>query len=102
MIARPQNDELLVIVGPTASGKSALAMDLAERFDAEIVGADSVQIYQHFDIGSGKPSPVDRARVPHHLVDEIEPLAHFDAAMFTQRAEDAIASIRAAGRVPIV
>jgi tRNA dimethylallyltransferase len=99
---RPQGDELLVIVGPTASGKSALAMALGARFDGEIIGADSVQIYRGFDIGSGKPSAAERALVPHHLVDDTDPLEPIDAGRFATRAEAAIAEVRARGRLPIV
>lgn len=98
----PAPDELLVVVGPTASGKSDLALQLAERLGGEIVGADSVQIYRHFDIGSGKPSPADRARIPHHLVDLVEPDEPIDAAKYVALADAAIAAIRARGCVPIV
>jgi tRNA dimethylallyltransferase len=98
----PDADELLVVVGPTASGKSALAMSLAGRFDGEIIGADSVQIYRHFDVGSGKPSVDERARVAHHLVDAVDPLDHLDAADWAERAARAVADIRARGRTPIV
>ncbi len=97
-----ERDELLVVVGPTASGKSALAMALAARLDGEIVGADSVQIYRHFDLGSGKPSPEDVAQIPHHLVDAIDPCEPFDAARFVTLAELAIADVRSRGKTPIV
>jgi len=95
-------DELLVVVGPTASGKSELAMRLAEQCNGEIVSVDSVQIYRHFDLGSGKPTAAEQARVRHHLVDIADPMDHFDAAMFSERADDAIADIRKRGRRPIV
>lgn len=101
-IAPPEEDELLVVVGPTASGKTDLAIELAELHRGEIVGADSVQIYRHFDAGSGKPTADERARVRHHLVDSLDPLDHLDAAGFVARADDAIAEIRARGRTPIV
>lgn len=101
-VSPPDDDELLVVVGPTASGKSALAMALCERFDGELVGADSVQIYRHFDIGSGKPSVSDRERVPHHLVDVAEPDDPYDAARYVAVADVAIADIRARGRVPVI
>lgn len=93
---------LLCVVGPTAGGKSALAMHLASRLGGELVGADSVHIYRGFDVGSGKPSLDDRARVPHHLIDVAEPDAPFDAARFVALADRAIAEVRARGRVPIV
>lgn len=95
-------DELLAVVGPTGSGKSALAMALAERVGGEIVSADSVQIVRGFDIGSAKPSVEERARVAHHLVDAVDPLDDIDAARFAELADAAIADVRARGRVPIV
>lgn len=101
-IEAPLDDELLVVVGPTASGKTELALRLCERFGGEIIGADSVQIYRGFDIGSGKPSPEERGRARHHLVDVLDALENVDAQRFAELAEQAIADIRARGRVPIV
>lgn len=101
-VAPPEAGELLVVVGPTASGKTELAIRLCERFGGEIVSADSVQIYRRFDIGSGKPSAEEIARAPHHLVGAIDPLEEMDAARFAKRADEAIADIRARGRVPVV
>jgi tRNA dimethylallyltransferase len=101
-VERPPPEELLVIVGPTASGKTDLAIELAEGFGGEVVGADSVQIYRAFDIGSGKPTAAERARAPHHLVDLFDPLDTIDAQRYAELATGAIASIRARGRVPIV
>ena len=101
-LAPPQGDELIVIVGPTASGKTDLALELAERWNGEILSADSVQIYRGFDIGSGKPSAEERARAPHHLVDALGPLDPIDAAAFASMAERALGDIRSRGRVPIV
>lgn len=98
----PQADELLVVVGPTASGKSDLALWLAERFAGEIVSADSVQIYRRFDIGSAKPNAAERARVAHHLIDVFDPHEHVDAGVYASLAEAAIADIRARGKQPIV
>src|SRR5580693_9597901 len=101
-IAGSSPGELLAIVGPTATGKTALAVALAERLGGEIVGADSVQIYRGFDIGSGKPTDQDFERAPHHLVSAIDPLEHVDAAAWAVRAAEAIAGVRARGRLPIV
>ena len=101
-IPPPGDGDLLVVVGPTASGKTELAIQLAERFGGEVVGADSVQIYRGFDIGSGKPTAEERRRAPHHLVDVADPLDPFDAQHFADLAEQAIADIRARGRVPVV
>lgn len=98
----PSTDELVVIVGPTASGKTELAIDLARRWGGEIVSADSVQIVRGFDVGSGKPSAAERLAAPHHLLDAVDPLDPMDAARFAALGEEAIADIRARGRVPIV
>ena len=106
-IAREDPQALLVVVGPTASGKTGLAVALAEQLVGpggcgEIVSADSVQIYRGFDVGSGKPSPEENARAPHHLVSAIEPLEPMDAASWAALASRAIDDVRARGRVPIV
>ncbi len=101
-IAPPARGELVVVVGPTATGKTALAVALAERLGGEIVSADSVQIYEHFDLGSGKPTAAELARAPHHLVSTIGPLAPMDAGRWVQMADAAIGDITARGRVPIV
>lgn len=101
-IERPGDGELLVVVGPTASGKTELALRLAEAHGGEIVGADSVQIYRGFDIGSGKPTAEERARAPHHLIDFADPLEPIEAQRFADLAEEAIVAIRARGKVPIV
>lgn len=98
----PRPERLLSVVGPTASGKTELAMDLAERIGGEIVSADSVQIYTHFDVGSGKPSPEEQARVRHHLISAISPHEAIDAVQYASMAEAAIADVRARGRVPIL
>ena len=93
---------MLAVVGPTASGKTELAIRLAERLGGEIVSADSVQIYRGFDVGSGKPTPEESARAPHHLVGRLDPLEQVDAAAFAEMASAAIAGVRARGKVPIV
>ena len=94
--------KLLAIVGPTASGKTDLAMGVAERVSGEIISADSIQIYRGFDIGSGKVTIAERARVPHHLIDIREPDDPIDAATFASLAEAAIADVRARGKIPIL
>jgi tRNA dimethylallyltransferase len=93
---------LLVVVGPTASGKTELAVRLAEERDGEIVSADSVQVYRRFDLGSGKPSAEERSRAPHHLIDVCEPDQPLDAAGWAALTARAIDDIRARGREPIV
>jgi tRNA dimethylallyltransferase len=97
-----ETDDLLAIVGPTASGKTALALALADRLGGEVVSADSVQIYRAFDAGSGKPTAEELLRVPHHLVSAIDPFDPIDAAAWAELASGTIAKIRARGRVPIV
>jgi tRNA dimethylallyltransferase len=93
---------LWAVVGPTASGKSELAVSLAERIGGEIVSADSVQVYRRFDIGTGKPSADERRRAPHHLVDIVDPLQPIDAARWAELAAKAIDEVRSRGREPIV
>ena len=82
--------KLLVIVGPTGVGKSALAMRLAREFDGEIIGADSRQVYRHMSIGTARPSDADRAEIPHHLVDSIEPDERYSLALFLRDAKRSI------------
>jgi tRNA dimethylallyltransferase len=93
---------LLVITGPTASGKTALAIELARLLSGELIGADSVQVYRGFDIGSGKPCPAELAGVPHHLLDVRDADQPLDAAEFAALADQAISEVRARGHVPIV
>ncbi|WP_242344023.1 tRNA (adenosine(37)-N6)-dimethylallyltransferase MiaA [Anaeromyxobacter terrae] len=93
---------LLVIAGPTASGKTALAVALARRLDGEIVNADSQQVYRGLDVGTAKPTPAERAAVPHHLLDVVDAGEGMDAARFAALADAAIADIAARGRLPIV
>jgi tRNA dimethylallyltransferase len=93
---------LAVILGPTASGKSALAVAVAQRFSGEIVSCDSVAVYRHFDIGTAKPSSEQRAAVPQHLIDIAEPEAPFTAGEYSRQARAAIGEIAARGKLPIV
>jgi tRNA dimethylallyltransferase len=92
----------ILLMGPTASGKSALALELAQRLDGEIVSVDSAQVYRGMDIGTAKPDVATRARVPHHLVDIVDPTDAYSAARFAHDAGNAIAGIRARDRVAIV
>jgi len=101
-VAQACGADVLTVVGPTASGKTALAVAIAERVGGEIVSADSVQIYRGFDAGSGKPTAEETARAPHHMVSTLDPMDHVDAAAWADRAAAAIADIRARGRVPIL
>ncbi|HVV25434.1 MAG TPA: tRNA (adenosine(37)-N6)-dimethylallyltransferase MiaA [Candidatus Saccharimonadales bacterium] len=93
---------LLVIVGETASGKSALALRLAERFDGELICADSWTARREVNIGTAKPSAAERAAVPHHLLDVVGPCEDFTAAVFKELAQAAIEDIAARGKLPIM
>jgi len=93
---------LIIIAGPTATGKSALAMELAESLDGEIVSADSMQVYRRMDIGTAKPSPAELARIKHHMIDVVEPDNDFNAAIFHNMATKAIADVHDRGKVPIL
>jgi len=93
---------VLVICGPTASGKSELALGLARRLDGEIVNADSMQVYRGMDIGTAKPSTQQRAEIPHHLIDVADPDHPFSAADFAEAADRAIRDIDSRGKRTIV
>jgi tRNA dimethylallyltransferase len=92
----------VLLMGPTASGKSALAIALARRLGAEIVSVDSAQVYRGMDIGTAKPDAAARVLVPHHLIDVIDPTEAYSAARFRAEAIAAIAGVRARGAVPLV
>lgn len=93
---------LIVLVGPTAVGKTAVAIELAERLGGEIVSADSRLFYRGMDIGTAKPSLAERRRVPHHLIDVAEPWEVWSLAVFQQQAWQAIADIHRRGRLPLL
>ena len=93
---------LLVIAGPTATGKTDLALQLALRVGGEVVGADSRQVYRHMEIGTARPTPAQRALVPHHLIDLAEPDQPFSLADYVALARSAIAAIAARGRLPLL
>lgn len=93
---------LVVIVGPTAVGKTEISIQLAERMNGEIVSADSRLFYRGMDIGTAKPTPEERARVPHHLVDVADPRETWSLALFQKAAAEAIAAIHARGRTPFL
>ena len=93
---------LVVILGPTASGKTALSLALAERFGGEIVNCDSVAMYREFDIGTAKPTAEEQARVPHHLFDCAEPTASMTAGEYARLGRETLSDIRSRGRLPIV
>ena len=94
--------DLLAVVGPTAAGKTALGVALAERLGGEVVSADAYAVYRGMDIGTAKPTAAERRRVPHHLVDVADPHERYSAGAFVRDADAAIAAIRGRGRLPVV
>lgn len=94
--------DAVLLLGPTASGKSALAMQIAEKIPLEIVSVDSAQVYRGLDVGTAKPSAADRAAVPHHLIDIRDPADPYSAAQFVQDATVAIRQIRGRGKLPLL
>ena len=95
-------DRLIAIVGPTAAGKTELAMKLARHLPVEIVGADSRQVYRHMDIGTAKPSPEERSQVPHHLVDIIDPDDVFNLYQYIYKVKQAFEIVKSRNSVPIL
>lgn len=93
---------LVTIVGETASGKSALALELAQKFNGELICADSWTVYRGFDVGTAKPSAEERALMPHHLLDVADPAVGFNAVEFQRLAKEAIANVTSRGRLPIL
>ena len=98
----PADAPLVAVVGPTASGKSALALRLARALGGEIVSCDSQQVYRGLDIGTAKATPGERRELPHHLLDVVEPDEPFSAADYSRLARAALAQIRGRGRLPVV
>jgi tRNA dimethylallyltransferase len=93
---------LVVVLGPTGSGKTALSLALAERFRGEIVNCDSVAMYREFEIGTAKPTIAERTRIPHHLLDFVEPSGYITAGEYARRARAVLRQIKARGALPIV
>ncbi len=94
--------KIVIVAGPTASGKTEIGLILAERFHGEIVSADSVQIYRHMDIGSAKPTPAERARAVHHMIDIRNPDEEFSTGDYVREARECIKQITSRGRLPII
>jgi tRNA dimethylallyltransferase len=101
-LVEPHRPLLVVILGPTGSGKTALSVALAQQFDGEIISCDSVAVYQGLEIGSAKPSAEQRKQVPHHLLDVVTPDAFYTAGDYSRAARAALATIAARGKLPII
>jgi len=101
-VASPPDPLLVVVLGPTASGKTALSLALAERYQGEIVNCDSVAMYRGVDIGTAKPTAAERARAPHHLIDCVEPSGYMTAGEYARQARQVIEKIKTRGNLPIV
>jgi tRNA dimethylallyltransferase len=93
---------LVVVVGPTASGKTTLSLAMAERFDGEIVNCDSVAMYREFEVGTAKPTAAERLRAPHHLLDFVAPTEYITAGQYARQARQVIKEIDCRGHLPIV
>lgn len=93
---------IILLAGPTAAGKTSLALDLAEALGTEIVNADSMQVYRHMDIGAAKPTIEERSRVRHHLLDAADPDEDFDAARYLELARPAVDDLHRQGKIPLV
>lgn len=101
-LRNPIKPKIITILGPTASGKSALAVKLARKFNGEVVSADSRQVYRGMDIGTGKITKNEMAGIPHHLLDVVSPKTVFDVARYQRKAHKAIKDILKRGKLPIV
>jgi len=97
-----QPDQVIILMGPTASGKTALALELAQQIPVEIISVDSALVYRDMDIGSAKPSRTEQMRCPHHLIDIISPQESYSAAQFCQDAERLIDEIHQRGHIPLL
>jgi len=97
-----QNHVLLVLCGPTAVGKTELSLQIAERFSCEIIGVDSMQIYRHMDIGTAKPTAAERSRIPHYLIDIVDPDKDYTLGTFIRDAEKAIKDVYSHKKIPLL
>ncbi|BCO09080.1 tRNA dimethylallyltransferase [Desulfolithobacter dissulfuricans] len=102
MTPLPINEPVLVLIGPTAIGKTDLSLEIADRFGCEIISMDSMQVYRYMDIGTAKVSAAEMARVTHHLIDIINPDEQYDAARFVHDALEAVDRIRSRNRIPLL
>ncbi len=95
-------EPLTILVGPTAVGKTAISIPVAQALQAEVLNVDSRQLYRHMQIGTAKPTPAERAQVRHHLLDLLDPDQTINAAVFVRAAEDALQAVRAQGKQPLI
>lgn len=95
-------NQLIVVAGPTASGKTSLSIQLAKQLNTEIISADSMQIYRYMDVGSAKPTAEEMDGVVHHLIDEVSPFEEFSVKQYTDLAKKAIEEIQSKGKIPII
>ena len=95
-------NKVIVIIGPTAVGKTALSIDLAKKLNSEIISGDSMLIYKGFDIGTAKPSVAEQAGIKHHLIDVLEPNSSFSVTEFKERAAELVDNINARGKIPVI
>ena len=102
MIANSEGPRLIIVLGPTAAGKTAAAIHLAKQWNGEIVSSDSMQVYRFMDIGTAKPTPAEQSQIPHHLIDIVNPDETFNAACFMERARAVIAELHKKGKRIIV
>jgi tRNA dimethylallyltransferase len=101
-VSAPTTDRIRVIVGPTGAGKSALALELCERFDGAIVSADSRQVYRGFDVGTAKPSDDERRRIPHRGIDVVDPTERYSAAAWADGADRWLGELQSSGWNPVI
>ena len=102
VLSAPAGPRLVAVVGPTATGKSTLAVEVALRIGGEVVSCDSTAVYRGFDIGTDKPTLAARRGVPHHLIDVAEPIERYSAARYAHEAAEVVRRVAAAGRVPVL
>ena len=96
------NNKVVVLVGPTASGKTKISVELAKQFNGSIVSADSMQIYRHMDIGTAKPTQAERDGIPHYMMDVISANEDFSVADYVRMADDCVREILSCGRLPFL
>jgi tRNA dimethylallyltransferase len=99
---KPEKPKLIIICGPTGIGKTSIGIRLAKKYAGEIISADSMQVYRYMDIGTAKPSPEERARITHHLIDIADPNEPFDAAAFSRLSKEIVFQLHSRGITPLV